>query len=154
MLGGAILAAALVLTAMAGFAQQGPPGPGGPHGPGHFGPEGPGGDPFGPMGRELNLTDAQRAQIKQLEDSFRESTKALSEKMHALHASEHDQLISGTFDEAAVRAAAQERAAVQVELDVAHAKLMSQILGVLTAEQKAKLVEAHKQMEQRRGDRP
>jgi Spy/CpxP family protein refolding chaperone len=47
-----------------------------------------------------------------------------------------------------VRAAAQERAAVQVELDVAHAKMMSQVLAVLTAEQKAKLVEAHKQMEQ------
>jgi Spy/CpxP family protein refolding chaperone len=150
--GGALLAAALMLTGLVGFAQQGGPPPGmegHPHG--HGGPGGPpgGGDLFGPMGRELNLTDAQRAQIKQLEDSFRDSTKSLLEKMRSLHESEMASLISGTFDEAAVRAAAQERAAVQVELDVAHAKLMSQILGVLTAEQKAKLAEMHQRMGQR-----
>ncbi len=154
-LGGAAIAAVVALTCVIGLAQQGPQGgppPDGPHGHGHFGPSGPGGpggpggDLFGPIGRELNLTDAQRAQIRQLEDSFRDSTRSLSEKMRTLHENEMASLISGTFDEAAVRANAQERAATQVELDVAHAKLMSQILGVLTADQKAKLVELHKQM--------
>lgn len=163
MLGGALVVVALSLTGLVGFAQQGPgaggppPGMGGPHGRG--GPGGPGGELFGPMGRELNLTDAQKAQVKQLEDSFRDSTKSLSEKMRSLHEAEMSSLMSGAFDEAAVRAAAQERAAVQVELDVAHAKLMSQIMGVLTPEQKAKLAQMHKQMGQHHpgeggGDRP
>jgi Spy/CpxP family protein refolding chaperone len=146
-LGGAFIVAVVLAFGLVGFARQGMP----PHGHGGGGPEGRGpggGDMFGPMGRELNLTDAQKAQVKQIEDSFRESTKSLSEKMRALHESEMQTLTSGTFDEASVRAAAQERAAVQVELDVAHAKMMSQVLAVLTAEQKAKLVEAHKQMEQ------
>jgi Spy/CpxP family protein refolding chaperone len=149
---GAFVVAALLAFGLVGFAQQGPGGmpPHGHGGPG--GPEGhggPGGGLFGPLGRELNLTDAQKAQVKQIEDSFRDSTKSLSEKMRALHESEMATLASGTFDEAAVRAAAQERAAVQVELDVAHAKMMSQIIAVLTPEQKAKLAELHKQMEQR-----
>lgn len=150
--GGALVAVMLILAGVAAVAQH----PGG--GPPHGGPGGPGGDPlFGPMGRELNLTDAQQAQIKQLEDSFRDSTKALAEKMHALMDAQHEAFLSGNFDEAAVRANAQERAAVQVELDVAHAKLMSQIAGVLTAEQKAKLIEMHKRMGEHRpprGDRP
>jgi Spy/CpxP family protein refolding chaperone len=149
---GAFVVAALLAFGLVGFAQQGPGGmpPHGHGGPG--GPEGhggPGGGLFGPLGRELNLTDAQKAQVKQIEDSFRDSTKSLSEKMRALHESEMATLASGTFDEATVRAAAQERAAVQVELDVAHAKMMSQIIAVLTPEQKAKLAELHKQMEQR-----
>ena len=54
------------------------------------------------------------------------------------------------FDEAAVRKAAQARAGIEVELEVAHARAMSQIFSVLTAEQKAKLAEIHQQMEQRR----
>ena len=155
--GGALVVAALLaLAGIAGHAQQGAPPPPPHGGPGGHGPGG--GDPlFGPMGRELNLTDAQRAQIKQLEDSFRGSTKALSEKMHSLMQAQHEAFMAGNFDEASVRANAQERAAVQVELDVAHAKLMSQIFGVLTPEQKAKLVEMHKRMGEHRpprGDRP
>ncbi|MCA1814924.1 MAG: Spy/CpxP family protein refolding chaperone [Acidobacteria bacterium] len=147
-LGGALVVAVLMLAGVVGFAQH----PGGPHG----GPGG--GDPlFGPMGRDLSLTDAQQAQIKQLEDSFRDSTKALSEKMRTLMEAQHEAFMAGNFDEASVRANAQERAAIQVELDVAHAKLMSQIAGVLTPEQKAKLVEMHKRMGEHRpprGDRP
>lgn len=151
-LGGALVAVMLILAGVVGYAQQpGAPPPPPPHG-------GPGGDPlFGPMGRELNLTDAQQAQIKQLEDSFRDSTKALSEKMHTLMQAQHEAFMAGNFDEASVRANAQERAAVQVELDVAHAKLMSQIFALLTPEQKAKLAEMHKRMGEHhppRGDRP
>jgi protein CpxP len=144
--GALVVAIVLSLTALVAFAQQGPP-PGGPHG--GFGPGG--GGLFGPVGRDLNLTDAQRAQIKQIEDSFRESTKTLADKMRALRESEDATLAADTFDEATVRAAAQERAAVQVELDVAHAKMMSQVFGVLTDDQKAKLAAAHKEFEQRRG---
>lgn len=140
------LCGVLILVSMVGFAQGPPPfgGPGGPHGP-H-------GDGI-PFARELNLTDAQKTQIKQIMDNFAASTKDLHDKLKALHESAPDPL-SGMFDEAAVRAAAQARASVEVELEVAHAKMMSQIIALLTDQQKAQLATLRQQFEQRRGAPP
>jgi len=149
--------AVFVLLIAATFAlSQGPQGP--PPGPfgGGFrgGPGGPGGprEGLGPFGRDLNLTDDQKAQIKTIQDSFRESDKALFDQMRALHQSEPDPM-SGTFDEAAVRAAAEARAKIQIELEVSHAKMMSLIGAVLTADQKAQLT-ARRQQFERQGPPP
>ena len=109
-------------------------------------------DGLGPIARELNLTDDQKAQIKKITDSFEESNKALHDQLRALHNSEPDPM-SGTFDEAAIRTAAEARAKIQVELEVSHAKMMSQIAGVLTAEQKAQLAAKRQQFE-RKGPPP
>jgi Spy/CpxP family protein refolding chaperone len=128
--GALALVAALTLSAV-GLAQQGGPPPGGP------GRHGPGGG-LGPIGRDLNLTDAQKAQIKQIEDSFRDSTKSLREQLRAAGGGPLDGL-TANFDEAAARAAAQQRASIQVELEVQHAKMMSQIYALLTDDQKAKV---------------
>ena len=137
--------AGLVVLAAATFAlSQGPQGP--PRGGGF--PRGPGPhDGLGPIARDLNLTDDQKAAIKKITESFRESDKALFDQLRALHQSEPDPT-SGTFDEAAVRAAAEARAKVQIELEVSHAKMMSQIAAVLTAEQKAQLAARRQQFEQ------
>jgi protein CpxP len=155
LLGGALaLAAALLLTAV-GFAQGGgPQGFGGPPhgGPRRGGPGGPGGG-LGPLARELNLTDAQKEQIKQIEDSFRESTKGLREQLFKSGGGPLDGL-TDTFDESAARAAAQSRAGVQVELEVAHAKMMSQIYALLTADQKAKVAELKQKFAQRQPPPP
>jgi Spy/CpxP family protein refolding chaperone len=141
----ATIAGALVLTAAAAAAfSQGPP-PGSPRGGGFRGGPGPR-EGLGPIARDLNLTDDQKAQIKKITDSFAESNKALFDQMRALHQSEPDPG-TGTFDEAAVRAAAEARARIQVELEVSHAKMMSQIAGVLTAEQKAQLAAKRQQFE-------
>jgi periplasmic protein CpxP/Spy len=153
LIGGALaVACALVLTAV-GFAQGGPQGPpqGGPHrgGPGGFG--GPGG--LGPIARELNLTDAQKAQIKQIEDSFRDSTRSLHDQLRAAGGGPLDGL-TDNFDEAAARAAAQSRASVEVELQVAHARMMSQIYALLTADQKAKVAELKQKFAQMRQQGP
>src|SRR5262249_35116256 len=137
-------AALLFTTAVVVFSQgpQCPPPAGGfRHGPGAHDGFG----LFGPFGRDLNLTDDQKTQIKKIMESFEASTKALHEQMRALHENEPDPL-SGTFDEAAVRAAAEARAKIQIELEVAHARIMSQIAAVLTPEQKAHLAEKHEQM--------
>jgi periplasmic protein CpxP/Spy len=149
-MGGVVVAmGALLLMAVVGFSQHG--GPPGPHPPGRGFHGGPGGRDglLGHLSRELNLTDEQKAQIKKISDAAEESTKALREQMRTLHESQPDPL-SGTFDEAAVRTAAQARANIQVELEVAHARIMSQVLAVLTPEQKAQLNERRKQFEQRR----
>lgn len=139
----AIAAAVLLTTAAVVFSQNppqrpdGPPGPPrGPFGHGPHGPRGPGG--LGPLAG-LNLTDVQKEQIKQIHESFAEQTKALRDQMRTLHESQRDPM--SNFDEAAVRSAAEARAKVQVEMEVAHAKMMSQIVNVLTAEQRAQMAE-------------
>ena len=139
-----IAGAFLLITAAVVFSQNPPQRPDGPPGPprGPFG-HGPGGpDGFGPF-VGLNLTDAQREQIKQIHESFAEQTKGLRDQMRTLHESQSDPTF-GSFDEAAVRAAAEARARVQVEMEVAHAKMMSQVANVLTAEQRAQMAERHK----------
>lgn len=149
-IGGALAFAAALMMTVAAFAQHGPGGHGGRrggHGRGH------GGSLLGHFSRVLNLSDAQKTQIRQLEDAFRESTKGLHEQL-AQSGGPFDALATGTFDEAAVRAAAQARAAAHVELEVAHAKMLSQVAGVLTAEQKARLAELHRQMQERHRQGP
>jgi Spy/CpxP family protein refolding chaperone len=145
-IGGALAFAAAFMMSVAAFAQHGPDSPGGHRGP--HGPGGPGGSLLGHFSQVLNLTDAQKAQIKQLEDGFRESTKGLHEQLGQAGGDPFDATAAGTFDEAAVRAAAQARANLHVELEVAHAKFFSQVYALLTVEQKAKLAELHKQMEE------
>jgi protein CpxP len=104
------------------------------------------------MMHDLNLTEDQKTQIKKIADSFHESDKGLSDQMRALHTSEPDPL-SGTFDEAAVRTAAEARAKIQIELEVSRAKMMSQIAGVLTPDQKTQLAAKRQQFE-RKGPPP
>lgn len=151
--------AAFALAAVAGMAlaaaafpgqegHHGPGGPGGPHGP-H------GGSIVEHLSRALDLTDAQKAQVKQIEDSLRESTKSLHEQL--AKSGDGGGPLDGFkegFDEAAVRSAAQARAAVHVELEVAHARAMSQIYALLTDAQKAKLAELRQQFQQRRPGPP
>lgn len=152
--GGVIVIIGALLLAMSAvaFSQRGGmPGP--PPDGGFRGGPGPR-DGLGPLGRDLNLTDDQKAQIKKIMDSAEESTKSLREQMRTLHESEPDPLKDGAFDEAAVRAAAEARAKVQVELEVIHARTMSQVFAVLTAEQKAQLAAKRQEFEQRRHDGP
>jgi len=131
-----------------GFRGPGSPregfGPGGPGRPGGPPPQGFG--PFGPLGRDLNLTDDQRSAIQKIGESFQESNRALLEQMRTLHESQRE-LMAGEFNEAAVRAAAEARAKVQVELEISHARMMSQMVGVLTTEQKAQLAARRPEMQ-------
>lgn len=154
-----IASALLLTTAVVVFSQNPPQRPDGPPGPprrpfGH-GPHGPGGrGGFGPF-EGLNLTDAQREQIKQIHESFAEQTEGLRDQMRTLHEAQNDQA-SSTFDEAAVRSAAEARAKIQVEMEVTHAKMMSQVANVLTPEQRAQMAERrkHRRMGPPRTPRP
>ena len=91
-----------------------------------------------PFLRNLNLTDAQKAEIKKIMDSEAASTRDLHDQLRTLHESEPAPF-STTFDEASVRAAAEARAKIEVELQVSHARTMSQIANILTADQRAQL---------------
>ena len=125
------LAGALLITASVVFSQGPPRGDGLRGGPGL-------GEGLGPFGRDLKLTDEQKAQIKKIQDSFREADQALFDQLKTLRESEPNPM-SDSFDEAAVRAAAEAKAKIQIELEVSRAKMMSQIASILTSEQKAQL---------------
>ena len=163
--GGLALAAVFALTGadalarQAGATQQGQqPGadaPGAGRGWGRKGGRlgrrgGPRGDFAGPFGR-LNLSDAQREQMRQIAERYRETFRAQRERGPAGRGGGgFDPLAGGAFDEAAVRAAAQARANAQVEHEVARARMMHEMYGVLTAEQKAQLQAFRQEREQRR----
>jgi protein CpxP len=149
--GGLALAGAFALTGVVGFAQQ----TGQDQNDGHRGGErgwnreGRGGHERGEgregglMGRfaeKLNLTDAQKAQMQQIADRFRETTKSLRQQGRGERDGDgFDAFKGGTFNESAVRAAAQARANRQVEMEVARARMMFEMYNVLTPEQKAQL---------------
>ncbi|HEV2765349.1 MAG TPA: Spy/CpxP family protein refolding chaperone, partial [Pyrinomonadaceae bacterium] len=85
-LGGLALAAAVSLTTVAGFAQQTTPqtpegGKHGGHRGGKMGRRGPGGFFGGRFAERLNLTDAQKEQIRQITERHHASTQALREQV-------------------------------------------------------------------------
>lgn len=135
----ASISALLLISAMVVFSQGRSQGQGGPPDGGGF-RRGPGGprDGMFPMFRDLNLSDEQKTQIKKIMDTAAASDRELHEKMRALRDSEPAPF-STAFDEASVRAAAEARAKIDVELQVSRARTMSQVAAILTEEQKAQL---------------
>lgn len=125
-----------------GSQAQVPAGPG--FGRGHWGHRGPG-RLFG----KLNLTDAQKAQMKQYTQSFRESTKALREELRAKRA-ELRQAQGETFNEALATQKLNEMAPLQAKLMGERFKLKQQISAVLTPEQKNQLQQMREQMKAKR----
>ena len=154
-MGGLALAAGLALTGVVGVAAQQEQGQGGGQNRAERPWEGGrgggrrGGGPFGRFGAELNLTDAQLEQMRQIEERYRATFRAQRENRGQERAG-FDPFAGGTFDESAVRAAAQARANAQVEREVAQARMMYEMYNVLTSEQKAQLQAARQQREQRR----
>lgn len=118
------------LFAIAAFAGQGPRGQRGPGGPG-----GPGGFPF----RALDLTDAQKEQIKAIHEDERTKTEAARKQTHEAHQALREATAKGQFDETKVRAIAATQAQAEIELTVSRTRAEAAVYKILTAEQQAKL---------------
>jgi Spy/CpxP family protein refolding chaperone len=91
----------------------------------------------------VQLTPDQQSKVKAIYDRYVENTKGIHEQLAAAESSE-DQ--AGPFNEVAYRSAAETRARLQVDLEVAFAKARSEAESVLTPEQKTQLAEHMKQM--------
>lgn len=147
-IGGFALAIALVGVSIAGAAQQ----QDGDGTPGKRGGHGMHGGGLGRFPSELNLTDAQREQIKQITARYQQSNATLRERLRAARGTDAD--APDTFNESQVRQAAEARAAAQVELEVAHARMRSEMFAVLTPEQRTQYATLRQQRGQgRRGGR-
>ena len=121
----------------------------GPGGPGRFG--GPGG-PMGmlPMlGRQLNLTDAQKDQIKNLAASHKDEWKALADRARTAHGALNDAVTADAVDESLIRQKSGDVAAIDAELAIARAHARTEVLQILTADQKAQLKTMQAEMKKR-----
>lgn len=129
----------------------GPP-PGGRGGPG--GPGGPGGFLNPRMMDQLQLTDAQKEQVKAVMDSHRDDMKALGDRAQTAHTALRTAVTGDTFDESAIRTAAAGVAAVDTDMAVLQGRIHGEIWQILTTEQQAKAKTLQAQMEQRMAQGP
>src|SRR6476660_9343577 len=107
----------------------------------------------GGMFAKLNLTDAQKASMKQIRESFGERTKSLREQLRAKRQELRQANQGGTFNEALATQKLTEMASLEAKLMGERAKLHQETLSVLTAEQKAQLEQSKAQFKARRGQR-
>lgn len=132
--------AALLATGTAVVAQGGQgdgPRRGGPGAPfGRFG-GGPGG-PGLPL-RELNLTDAQKQQVQDIESRHRDEARQIADRLRMAMDAQRKAIDTEPVNDGLIRTATQQLADVEADAAIARAHLRSEILAILTAEQKAQL---------------
>lgn len=138
--------ALVAISTIFAFAQKGD-GKRGRHG---FGGERGG---FGRMAEKLNLTDAQKEQLKQITEASRAKIKPLMESLRANHQKMETLTANGQFDEAQVQAAAQEQAQISAQLIVEKARVKAQMFQILTDEQKAQAAQMKEQMKNKMKER-
>ena len=119
---------------------------GGKRGGGEFGGHFGGG--FGFHG--IELTDAQKASMKQLREAFGERTQSLREQLHAKRQELRQAESGATFNEQLAAQKLAEASTLQAKLMAEEFKLRQDSLALLTPEQKAQLEQRKQQREQRR----
>ena len=145
-----VIAIALAVTAAVAQTTDGGA-KGGRHG--GFGHQGRHGD-FAMMGfSQLDLTDAQKAQLKQIRENHRQSMAPVMQELRAKRQELRAGNQAGAFDEAAATAKLREIAPLEAKLLGERARLHQEMMGVLTAEQKAKLDQLKEQFKSRRAER-
>lgn len=90
--------------------------------------------------RYLELTDAQRTQMKAVLQKEHGTMKPMMQQMHQTEA-QLKQYEEGAYDEAKVRALATQEAQTKVELRVQEARIHSELFQLLTPEQQTKMKE-------------
>jgi len=134
--------AALAIVLVTGIAIAQPHG--GPRGGDFFG-----GPMLGFFTDYLDLSDAQRAQMKDIMAKEKPALEPLFKQEMQSHRQMMDLVQSGGFDEAKAQAIATQGAQIHAQLEVQHARVASEAYQVLTAEQKAKLAQFMAKREQR-----
>ncbi len=135
------------------FMGRGGPPPGGRFGgPGGRGPGGPLG-PLGPMLERLNLSDAQKDQVKAIVESHRDEMRSAGDRARTAHEALDAAINADTFDEATIRARSNDVAAVDADMVVMQARLRSEVFQILTPDQKAQAKQLQAERPHGRGDR-
>src|SRR5664279_2956594 len=110
----------------------------------HHGHGGPGGDLNHILAfftDKLDLPADQQNQAKAIWEKEKPAMEPLMKQMHQNHADMRALQASGPFDEVKTRALATQQAQTQIEMEVQHARIKSEMMQILTADQKAKLAQ-------------
>jgi protein CpxP len=111
-------------------------------GPGH-------GDMLEHMARALNLTDAQKPQVKAIMDATESTAKDIHAKLEENQKQLEAATANGQFDEGQVRTLANQKGQLEADMTVEHLRAMSKVFAILTPEQRVKAEEMHKHMGRR-----
>ena len=140
----------------------------GPRGAGAFGGRG-GRGPTGPAGLgvalgQLNLTDAQREQVREVRERNREQIQTLAQRLGEATEKQRQAIETLPVNEALITSATQDMAMAQVEVAIQEARLNAEVWSILTPEQQAqatklraernaRLEERRQEIQQRRQNR-
>jgi Spy/CpxP family protein refolding chaperone len=114
-----------------------------------FGGHGFGGRPgMGMALRGLNLTDDQKAKVKEIMEANKTTFQPLMQSLRDNHKKLADLTANGAFDEAQVQALATEQGNLTAKMIVERERVKSQVFAILTDEQKAKAAQMHEQMKE------
>jgi protein CpxP len=106
---------------------------------------------------ELNLTDAQREQVREIRGRYQEQIQTLSRRLGDLAAKQRQAIETVPVNETLITSATQDMTQAQVEVAIQEARINADIWSVLTPEQQATATklraERKTQMEQRRQER-
>jgi periplasmic protein CpxP/Spy len=103
--------------------------------------------------KQLNLTDDQKAKMKEIRESFNERNKPLREQLRAKRQELHQASEGATFNEALATQKLTEMAGLQAKLMGQEFSLRQEMLTVLTPEQKTQLEQAKAQFKANRAER-
>jgi protein CpxP len=106
----------------------------------------------GMMFRGINLTDDQKAKMKEIGQSFRDSTKSLHEQLRAKRQELRQASEGSTFNEALATQKLQESAGLQAKLMGEQFRMRQQMLSVLTPEQKTQLEQKRAEFKAKRAN--
>jgi len=118
---------------------------------GRGGHKGWGGMREGGFFKQLNLTDDQKAKMKQIRENFAQTNKPLHDQLRAKRQELRQASEGGTFNEALATQKLTEIAPLEAKLMGEQQKLHQEMLSVLTAEQKAQLEQSRAQFKGRHG---
>jgi periplasmic protein CpxP/Spy len=107
----------------------------------------------GRMLQGLNLTDDQKARMKQISQSFRERTQSLHQELRAKRQELRQASEGGTFNEALATQKLTESAGLKAKLMGEQFKMHQEMLAVLTSEQKAQLDQKRAEFKAKRAER-
>jgi len=143
----AVLSASLLAQGAAGAGDRGERGRRG-HGPMGMG-RGLEGLPL----RGLDLTDAQREQVRGIMTARQADFKAIGERLRTAHEAQRQAVTRVPVDENEIRARVSEASAAEADFAILRARIHEQVYQVLTPEQQAKAKTLAAERQKRRAER-
>ncbi|CAN5345967.1 CpxP family protein [soil metagenome] len=108
---------------------------------------------FGRIFKQLDLSDEQKTQIKQIMDTQKSKVQPIFEAMKENRQKLQDLTKDGNFDETQVKTLADEQGSLSALLIVEKERTKSQIFQILTAEQREKAKQMQKEMKNKMNER-